>query len=194
MKITKNGFTIIEFLLGILIAMFIAASSAILLRTFYDNFSHSQMQLDLQSKNAAALERVTKHLRQTQSIESAANQDLIIYAYYYPNDPAPDRLHFAVVDDILTLGVVRPSGEAPNFTYLLNTETSEIAAVNLSNDQNPIFKYYDLNGNLLASPPNPASIKMIEINLWIGAGQGVTLPPPLLLSTKVSLRNLKNNL
>jgi len=190
----SKGFTIIELLLGILIAMFIAASSAGLLRTYYDNFSRSQKQLDQQSQNASSLEKVTKYLRQAQSIESAANQDLIIYAYYYPTDPAPDRLHFAIANENLTLGVIRPSGEAPDFTYLQDSETTQIIATNLANDQNPIFKYYDLNGILLTSPPNPAAIKMVEINLWIGAGSGITLPPALLLSTKVSLRNLKNNL
>lgn len=189
-----KGFTIIELLLGILIAMTIAASSAALLRTYYDNFSRSQTQLDQQSENAGSLERIAKYLRQTQSIESAANQELIIYAYYYPDDPAPDRLHFSIANSTLILGVISPLGLAPNFTYSQETEVTQIVAVNLSNGQNPIFKYYDLNGNLLASPPNPAGVKMIEINLWIGAGPGITLPPALLLSTKVSLRNLKNNL
>ncbi len=196
MKIFKRqqGFTIVELILGVVIAMFIAGSSAALLRTYYDNFSRSQMQLDQQSENAVSLERIAKYLRQAQSIESAANQELIIYASYYPDDPAPDRLHFSVVNSNLILGVIRPQGTDPNFTYPQDSETTQIMAINFSNGQNPIFKYYDLNGNLLVSPPNPASIKMIEINLWIGAGQGVTLPPPLLLSTKVSLRNLKNNL
>lgn len=196
MKIIKRqqGFTIVELILGVVIAMFIAASSAALLRTYYDNFSRSQMQLDQQSENAVSLERIAKYLRQAQSIESAANQELIIYASYYPDDPAPDRLHFSITNSTLILGIITPQGLAPDFTYSQETEVTQIVAVNLSNGQNPIFKYYDLNGNLLTSSPNPASIKMIEINLWIGAGPGITLPPALLLSTKVSLRNLKNNL
>lgn len=176
------------------ISAFIAGASVVVFRTFYTNLTQNQSQLDQQAKSANALERISKHLRQTQTIGSAQDQDLIFYAYYYPSDPAPDKLHFQISNGNLILGVIQPSGTAPNFTYAQADETTQIVAINIANSANPLFKYYDLNGNLLLSPYNQAAIKMIEINLWIGTGQGLTLPVPLLLSTKVSLRNLKNNL
>lgn len=194
MKQWLPGFSLIELLLSIFISTLIAGALVVIFRTFYTNLTQNQSQLDQQAKSANALERVSKHLRQTQTIESAQNQDLIFYAYYYPSDPTPDRLQVQISNNNLILGVIRPSGTAPNFTYPLANETTQIVAINIANGANPLFKYYDLNGNLLSSPLNPAAIKMIEVNLWIGAGQGITIPAPLLLSTKVNLRNLKNNL
>ncbi len=75
---------------------------------------------------------------------------------------------------------------------MINTdpENSEVATVERVADGAPIFKYYDEDGNRLATPvADPREVRFVEISIRTTVSDGHAQDEPTVSTTKISLRN-----
>jgi hypothetical protein len=101
-------------------------------------------------------------------------------------------VHYFVDGNQLKIGITSPTIIGQTVTYPSGNEVVKTVADNMIGTGN-IFSYFNANGDQLSDPINPAQIRMIGIN--ISMDNDVNSPPgPVTDSTKISLRNLKDNL
>jgi prepilin-type N-terminal cleavage/methylation domain-containing protein len=113
------------------------------------------------------------------------------------NDGLKERIRYFVEDSTLKRGLIKPSGNP--MTYNSDSEKFVILMSNVQNlNTTPIFNYYnsnysESNTTPLALPVNILDIRLVEINVILGVDASKLLTP-VNVSTKVSIRNLKDNL
>lgn len=113
------------------------------------------------------------------------------------NDGLKEHIRYFVASSTLMRGIIKPSGTPAVYDLV-----SEQFITLMSNVQNkpsePIFNYYDSgysesNPNPLTYPINILNIRLVEVSVILG-GEADKLLAPVSVSTKVSIRNLKDNL
>lgn len=189
----QGGFTLLE----VLIAMTIITMISVLIgKVTIDGFTRYQY-LQYQANGSAdlsnILNRVAKVIRGTTSIDTASTNTLTLYGYFVPQDVTVDKIRYFVTGTALQVGVIKPVGAAPNYTYPSANEVVTTITTNLTTSPNPIFTYYDDAGNQLANGFGIAQIKQIGIYLSYNPSPHY-LHINISTGTRVTLRNMKTNL
>lgn len=197
MSKNKQGFTILELLIAILLA-------SILSMLAFDFFSSSFSQYIKLSKDSESLtelsqqsQRLAKVLRGLTDIVSASDNDLQAYAYFSPSDTYVSLIHYykngagtVLYADVTHMTANPPSGSlisSSTRTYTVISNFYTVSGVNL-------FTYLDSGDVVLTTPVSDEHIiKGIRLNLSIpstdaASGQYTTT------SLEVALRNRKTNL
>jgi len=198
-KNKKQGFTLVE----ILIATFILTLIGIAVVKFQiDIFSLNKLSssnLVAQESARQIFKNFTSEVRSMSPsnagayyIDQAATSSLTFYTNI-DNDSDTEKVRYFLSGTIFKKGVINPTGN----TYNPGNETIKELAHGITNATTSIFSYYD-NGYdgtsaPLNQPVNTSAIKLIKINLIIDEDT-TKLPPPLYMTTQVSIRNLKDNL
>lgn len=93
---------------------------------------------------------------------------------------------------ILKKGIINPTGFPPQYPE----DSEEILTIseNIMNEirREPIFRYYDSEGNLLSSPINLEKVSYVELKLIVNVDPNRP-PQDYILQSKVQIRNLKLN-
>lgn len=196
-KITHTGFTLVEVLTVIVIVGIVSTA-------FFTFFNDSVSQyLSLQrdgmefSDLAAQSQRISQVIRGLTDITSASSSDLVIYAYFYPNDAYVSLVHYyknaagtTLYADVTPMTANPPIGTpitANMKTYTIIPDFATVSGVNL-------FDYLDANGSVLAMPISDLHIiKGVKVNLAVPSKAGASTGNAA-LSVSVSLRNRKTNL
>jgi prepilin-type N-terminal cleavage/methylation domain-containing protein len=192
---TTGGFTLIELLVVMVLVAIISSGVYEFFKT--NLFTYLNLQKDASSFTdlASQSQRIGNVVRGTTDIVSVADDDLVLYGYFYPTDTYVSLIHYYrnATDTVLYADVTPMTSNPPigtpitanKKTFTIIPNFKPVAGVTL-------FQYLDSAGTVLLLPVSDLhTIKGITINLAVptatgGGNQSMTL--------QVSLRNRKTNL
>jgi hypothetical protein len=148
--------------------------------------------MDLEEKGTTVMADFESETRSATQITAESQNSLTYLRFFDLTSLTPSQVRYFIVGNQLKIGVTPPTIAGLNVNYRSQDEVIKTVATDLTTTSN-IFSYFDANSSKLNDPINTAQIKMIGIN--ISMDNDVNNPPvPVTDSTKVSLRNLKDNL
>jgi len=196
----QKGLTIIEiivavFILSILVVAFWSA--------FKDNFALSrrtheslvaQQDLQILGRKFAAELRAAAPSETGAFVIGAVSETSLTFYTDADNDGITERIRYFVDGDTFTRGVLVPSGSPLAYT---GTESERVLVKNVIATTTPVFQYYDTyytgTSSPLVFPFDPSTIRLIKLTLVVDSD--TALPPdPVVSTTQVSIRTLKDNL
>lgn len=203
-RVTVNlisGFTLVEILVTMAIFSIILGAIGLFARdTFYYNniFSNSLISYDEAKK---ILQPVASEIRSASqsslgaySVESAGDNSFVFFTDTN-SDGLKERIRYFLSGTTLKRGVIYPTGSP--LQYVSASEIITDVITNLTNGSTPIFTYYDTdyNGNTspLSQPVSIPSVRLVKITLTIDVDPNRP-PLPMVVTTQVNIRNLKDNL
>lgn len=193
---TERGFTVLELLVTMTIT---AILSTIVLQVFVGTFS-AYMKLQKESSALSQLSfqsnRVTNVLRSTISIESANDNDITLYAYFYPSDAYASKVKYYVQTNGSTKSLVAdltPMTANPPTGTTIDAKKKTVTIVNnLTIPQSgKLFTYLNAGNGVIAAPVTDTSIiKSIKLSLGISVDKTTVQN----MDVQIVIRNRKNNL
>lgn len=199
----ERGFTLIEVLIAMGIAVALALAVAIFAKDIFLNNGFISNSLNAEQAGRTVIRRMVGELRSAlpgsngaYTIEKADRNELIFYTDL-DTDGLKERVRYTLVGSTtLEKGVTRPTGQP--YIYNLAGENKSTVAINLlMATGTDIFAYYDRNYNGSSSPRSfPVDIpdiRLIKVSLRIEADKNRS-PVPLIFTSQVLIRNLKDNL
>ncbi len=196
----EKGLTIIEVVVATFILMILVV---ILFSAFKDNFALSRRtheslvaQQDLQilgRKFAAEVRAAAPSESGGFAIGSVSTSSFMFYTDA-DNDGIAERVRYFLDGDTFVRGVLVPSGSPLAYT---GTEMKRALVQNVIATTTPVFQYYDTTytgtSSPLSVPFDPSAIRLVQLTLVVDAD--TRLPPdPVVSTTQVSIRTLKDNL
>ncbi len=189
----KKAFSLIEIIVSLGIFSLLISSIASL---YLSGFKYSDLiisQVDLQQQGQKSLQTMVKEIRTAiYSNQGAfplvfANPTELVFYSNIDNDELIEQVKYFLEDQHLKKTVIKPN---ENFEYLeANAQTQDLIAENILNTD--IFSYFNQNLEDLGGEPDISLIKLIGIKLILETDPD-HYPEPLVLRTKVNLRNLKD--
>jgi prepilin-type N-terminal cleavage/methylation domain-containing protein len=202
-KKTKNkkGFTLVE----ILISIFILSLLTVVVNTFardvfyLGNTLSGSMSAQLDGRHL--IKTMVSELREAEPSSlgaypiAVADPSAITFYSNINSDGLQERVRYYLVGTDLKKGVMVPSGSPLSYG---NTESvTTLATGVVSSSTLPIFQYYSsaYSGTEapLAQPVNITSIRLVKITIIIDKDP-THAPSQIVITSQVSLRNLKDNL
>lgn len=199
---SQRGFSLAEVIISV------AVGGAILIAIF--NFSNSiflfnstsQENLSAQSEGRRVLKTIAKELRSTSPSSlgsypiSQAGTSSITFFSNIDNDSHKEQVRYFLQNGSLKKGVINPSG-----TPLVYNSANESVVTLISNVRNsassPVFQYFDSaysgTSTPLSSPVPVTSVRFIKVTVEIDKYPNRSLGP-IVVTSQVFLRNLKDNL
>ena len=199
----KKGFTLAEVIVVVgLLALFVGLISEFQTKIFkYNSSFESGNFIGFDSQNV--IKSMTKEIR-SMSPSSAGSYPIeaagtSTFSFYNDIDDGglKEHIRYFVSDNTLKRGLIKPTG-TPS-VYDSGSEKFVILMSNIQNSSStPIFNYFGSDYSAeditpLPSPINILDIRFVEVNVILG-GDPSKLLAPVNVSTKVSIRNLKDNL
>jgi len=128
-------------------------------------------------------------------ILTVATSSIVFFADV-EGDGTIEQVRYYFDSSSLKRGVTEPTGSPQVYTQ--NNESINTIATGVRNaTSSPLFEYfdgsYDGNGSSLSYPISIFMIRLVKINIMIDTDQKKS-PLPVIYSTQVSLRNLKDNI
>lgn len=190
----RNGFSTLELLLVIFIlSLFGGIVSSTIIKS-YSNNKLVETQSIVQTELNLAIDRLSRVLRSSTLILEATQTNFKIRGYPNSADTAPYEINFHLQNSSLKYSIIPPTGVPPNYTYNQNDAKYYTLVGKTSNsNSNPVFRYYDDQNTLLNFPVTLGSIKVVEPNLSALDATNI-LKTPIIVTTKITLRNFKTNL
>ncbi|MSR87661.1 MAG: prepilin-type N-terminal cleavage/methylation domain-containing protein [Candidatus Zambryskibacteria bacterium] len=200
----NSGFTLIEFLVAIVIATVIGMLVAFFARNVINlNFSSSSSMTSM-LEGRKILSVMVNELRGaapsalgSYAIESASTSTIVFFTDVN-SDGVSDRIRYFIDYPTKSVkrGVVLATGEPP--AYNLGDESLNTLVTDVSNaTSTPLFDYYDGSyvgtSTPLSLPILLLDIRLIKITVRIEKDSNQA-PIPTTVSSQASLRNLKDNL
>lgn len=190
---TRRGFTLIELLIVLPMILVAGLVATQIVYQGWQTYNYSLAQAEASNTFVRSFDRISRVIRSSNKVVSAAANDLTVETYFSPRDNVPDRARYYLSGGQLRVDVIPASGTAPNYTYPAGGMKTYTITNALNSGSQPVFRYYDENGGLMNSPYDLTAVRKIEIQLVIN-------PKPSVLkvnqssSTQVQLRNMKTNL
>lgn len=197
----SSGFSVIEFVIAV--AIFAVAGIAVI--TFQkDVFSLNRIisgNIELQDDARKALKAMSSEIR-TASPSSIGSYPILqtatsSFSFYsdIDADPLKERVRYFLNDRTLRKGVVKATGTPLAYDPLDEVVTDLVHHV--ANTTTSIFSYYDssYDGTTapLAEPIDISAVRFVKIELILDRDPR-NIPGPIMLTTQVTMRNLKDNL
>lgn len=192
LKSSQSGFTLVE----LMVTMALAVIVGLTFFTFFNNSSRQYLDIQKDSTNMTTLSvqatRIANVVRGLTGIISANNNDLVIYAYFYPSDAYVSQLHYYVSGGQLKADLTPMTANPPTGTPITaSTKTYIIIPSFYQPSGTNLFTYYDAGNTILTPPISDTNIvKSVQINLASTLSSGGNQQQNLL----ISLRNRKTNL
>ena len=197
--VKHQGFGIVDIVVGI--AIFVVAS--LMLWKFESSvFTFNTTAFDSMSEESDVLKFINTWASEVRSMQPAANgaypivtsaTDSMAFYSDYDDDGTIERIRYYRSGNILMKGVIEPTGNPPAYT---GTEVT-VAEVRDLSGLDPIFEYYDdsYDGSSapLAQPVVKENVRLVKITLTVDRLPGRP-PGPIIVTTQVTMRNLKDNL
>ena len=198
-KKNKNGFTLIETLVGVSIFVLIVGSLALLSRNVWINNSFISAGLTNANAGRQILKTMVSEIRTastadtgTYTINQAGSSSFTFYSDI-DSDGLKEKVRYFLAGTTLQKGVIKPTG-SPLIYNSINEKISTFVNNVISTS---IFDYYDENYDgttaPLSFPVNVSDIRLVKITVMVEQDPNRS-PTPMVFSTQVSIRNLKDNL
>jgi type II secretory pathway pseudopilin PulG len=191
-KLNESGFSIVELLIALLLAVMVSVIFITFFRTSLVQYLNIQKDGTTATALAAQEARLANVLRGTTSVVSASGNDLVLYAYFYPSDAYVSKLHYYVLNSQLLATMTPMTANPPTGTPIAASAKTYTIISNLyQNGTTPLFAYIDSSNTALATPVSDLNaIKQIQVNLAATASNGGNQS----MNLQVVLRNMKTNL
>lgn len=193
--LNSSGFTLVELLVVISLSAIAVASLSSFFLNYIVSFSHYQTDAGNYTQLSTQAIRVSQVLRGITDIVSATSNDIVLYAYFSPNDSYVSQVHYYISNNgkSLSAEVTPLSANPPNGTLLTaQKRTSVIISNYYQAPSTNLFNYYDASGSQISAPVSDEhSVDQIQVNLTTKATYNSSGQP---LSITVGLRNRKTAL
>lgn len=157
--------------------------------------------LTAQSEARRALKMMSAEIRSASqgssgayTVASAATSTFMFYSDI-DSEPLKERVRYFLEGTTLKKGTLKPTGNP--LQYVPGNEVVSDVVRDIANGTTSIFAYYDSTyagtSSPLADPANPVAVRLVQITFAIDKSPLVP-PPPMTMTTQVSLRNVKDNL
>lgn len=201
MRTRKNGFTLVELLIAIAILSFLTIGVSLFQRdVFFFNFNiRSSMNAQLSAR--AALRRFAAETREASAsslgafpISEVAASSFTFYSDA-DDDGERERIRYYLDGTIFKKTITPPSGDP--LVYDPANESTEMVIADVVNGGTPIFEYFNSNYDgttaPLSFPFSVANVRLVKLTLMIDEDPN-RAPDAFVMTTQVSIRNLKENL
>lgn len=190
----RGSFTLIELLVTMFIVSLLGGLVVGFVSQSYRNNREVQTLSIVQTELNLANDRLTRVLRSATEILEATQTNVKIYGYPNVSDTIPSQINFYIDGTAIKYSVIPATGTPPNYTYSVgNAQLHTLVGKSTNSVNLPLFKYYDENNALLNFPVTLSSVRVIEPNISALDTSNI-LTSPLVVTTKINLRNLKTNL
>ena len=192
----EKGFTLVELLITIIM---VGVVSTIFLVAFKSTlFNYLNMQHDASTTTQISTEayRLATVIRSATDVTSADNNDLVIYAYFYPSDAYVSLLRYYLSTDAKgtrLMADLTPMTSNPPVGTAITSQKRTFTIIDsfYTGNSKPLFEYLNAGGNTLSLPiADLQTVKGIRVNLAAKGTNGSNQT----LNVDVSLRNRKTNL
>jgi len=197
----QSGFTLVE----MLVVIFIAGIVSYLVINFQINiFSLNKTSTDSMNAQTDARNTLKTMSAEIRSMSAAndgsyaislASTSSLIFFDDIDNDTIKERIRYFMSGSTLKKGVIEPTGSP--LTYNTANEKTSTLVNDVANGSTPIFYYYDKNYDgtsaPLATPINIPQVRLIKVYVVIDK-DSKRPPAPIVVTTQISIRNLKDNL
>ena len=198
----KKGFTIAEFIISIAILSFLTYTVSIFQRDVFSLSTNLQSSLNAQLearhliKNMIAeLRRATVSANGSYPIELASSTGITFYSDIN-NNGTVERVRYYLHNKTIRKGVIAPTGNPAVYNSGSEVTTTLLNYV-IASSTLPIFQYYSSNysgtTSPISMPPNISTIRLIKVTVIIDTDPNRS-PTPIISTSQVNLRNLKDNL
>ncbi|KKU43915.1 MAG: hypothetical protein UX60_C0014G0014 [Berkelbacteria bacterium GW2011_GWA2_46_7] len=190
----KRAFSVLELIVVIfIVSLFGGIVSSTIIKS-YSNNKLVETQSIVQTELNLAIDRLSRVLRSSTLILEATETSFKIRGYPNAADNAPSEIYFYLAGTAMKYSVIPPTGQAPNYTYnQVDAKIYTLVAKTTNAVNNPAFRYYGESSALLNFPVSIGSIKIVEPTLS-AVDSGNILKSPIIVTTKITLRNFKTNL
>ncbi|MBI3627596.1 MAG: hypothetical protein HY220_02525 [Candidatus Sungbacteria bacterium] len=195
----RGGYTLVEFLVAIGLLVLIGM---IVYQFTYSVITYSRIltsQLIAQNEVRKTVDVMVEELRTMATsdsgaypIEAAATSSLTFYSSI-DNTPSKERVRYFLQGSTLEKGVIQATGTPP--TYPAASEVVTPLVNLIVNGTTSIFSYYDGSYGGTSSPLTlPVIISSVRyIKLSVIVDDNNRSPNPIMVTSSVTLRNLKDN-
>lgn len=194
-ELDQKGFSLVELLVVILLVAVVFATFTSFFNNYLILYSKYQQDGMAYSELSQQSQRISDVVRGLTDIDTAADNEMIIYAYFSPTDTYVSQVHYYLINSNKTLMVdVTPmTANPPNGTLITaSKKTYKIIEDFYLPTGGKIFTYYDAGGTVLSAPvADKNTVLSIKVDITTPSSKN---PNGQSLSTTVSLRNRKTNL
>lgn len=196
----QRGFTLVELLMGITIAMIFSAGLYAFFFSGTDAARSRESMGRAQADLRTAIERIERDVRQGVSADGGLNgpvtqltsTSLIVHTDPTRSPtaltPRPQRVRFSVSGTDLVRERALPVGTQPPFSYGPYS-APEVLARGVTMGSTALFTGFTQAGDQLGTPVSqPRDVAMVRVTLIVAQSTGVN-PTKVELSTDVTLRN-----
>ncbi len=198
---TKKGFTVVELIIVLSIMMLLVVVVSTFQKDIFSLNTNVQSNLNAQLDARHLVKVIVTELRKTSQsplgsypIELASTTGVTFYTDV-GNNGTIDKVRYFLSGSTIRRGVITPSGNPLTYNSGSEVLTTIMDSV-VSSSTLPIFQYYssayDGTNGALATPVDIASIRLVKINIIIDKDPNRE-PAPLVVTSNVTLRNLKDN-
>jgi prepilin-type N-terminal cleavage/methylation domain-containing protein len=192
---TKKGMSLVE----LLIAMFILSVVMFGMSAFFAYVWEAKSEDIARGQSSivasSSVNKMVKNIRKSAQAESGAymldSGDDFEFTFYsdIDNDDYLERIHYYLDGNVLKMGTAEPI-LGTNPTYPEADEVVVEIAVNVVNDPStePIFVFYDNNGDVMTTPVNVYSVKSVKISVFVNSDPDEI--DDIEINSTVALRNV----
>lgn len=199
---TRAGFTIPELLISIFIISLLTITVTTFTRDVFSLNISFQGSLGAQLDARHVIRVMVTELREASPSSNGAypiiSASSTAIAFYTDtnDDGIKEKIRYFVSGTDLKKGVVVPTGN-PLVYNDANEKITTLVSSLISSSTQPVFQYYPASytgtSSPLASPVNASSVRLVQITVIIDKTPAHS-PSPIVVTSQVMLRNLKDNL
>jgi len=188
----KPGFTLIEMVTVIALFSMLTLIMSAFLSQSIKSYRIKRQSVDLQEKSAHVMREFEQTARAASTVINASETEFKFYRFFDLTSPYPKQVRYFLDGDKFKIGETDPVGVAPNIIYPSQNEIITLIIEDVVNTD-VLFKYYNGASVIISDPVDETNVRMVE--LTISLDQNPNAPPePIVETTKIELRNMKDNL
>jgi prepilin-type N-terminal cleavage/methylation domain-containing protein len=199
---SQKGFSLAEFIVSVAILSLLTYTFSTFQRDVFSLSTNLQSSLNAQLEARHLIKTMISELRKvapsangSYPIELASSTGITFYSDINDNGSV-ERVRYYLHNKTIRKGVIAPTGNPPVYNSG-NEVTTTLLNYVLASSTLPIFQYYTSNysgtTSPISMPPNISTIRLVKITVIIDTDPNRS-PTPIISTSQVNLRNLKDNL
>ncbi|MEK7669285.1 MAG: prepilin-type N-terminal cleavage/methylation domain-containing protein [Patescibacteria group bacterium] len=197
----KKGFSLVEIIIVIAIATAIFLAVFNFGNSIFSFNSNAQKNLSAQTDARRVLKTIVRELRSASPSSlgsypvALASSTAITFFSNIDSDSYKEQVRYFMQGNELKKGVIKPSGSP--LTYNPANEKITLLIRDINNEGAAVFEYFDSSyagtSTPLVQPVQATKVRLVRINVYIEKDPNKSLGP-VMVTSQVFLRNLKDNL